>query len=71
MKGVVLTLAEEFKNLSQEELTELFKKEAEDFSNWMARLPDWKYQGPLTKPETVLLTTYLMQKYAGKIDGGA
>jgi hypothetical protein len=53
---------------SKEELTELFQKEVDDFSEWMAGNPNWKQQGPLSRPEKVLLVTYLMQKYAGNID---
>lgn len=59
---------EEVQRLSREERMKFFEKEVEDFSDWMTRLPDWKYQGPLSKPERVLLLTYLMQKYEGKID---
>jgi hypothetical protein len=46
----------------------LFEQEVEEFSVWMTHNPDWKQQGALTRPERVLLLTYLMHKYAGHID---
>ena len=54
--------------ISDEEKLEVIKKEVDDFSLWMSKLPDWKYQGALTRAERVLLISYLMHKSAGKID---
>jgi len=53
---------------SKEELLKIFTSEIDEFSQWMANNPDWKQQGALTRPERVLLLTYLMQKYAGNLD---
>ena len=68
MKAVTIAVPEDVSKLVPEERMKFFEKEVDDFSAWMAQLKDWKYQGPLTKPERVLLLTYLMQKYEGKID---
>lgn len=68
MKGVSIVLASELSGKTREELVAIFKQEVEDFSAWMERLPDWKYQGPLTSAERILLATYLIQKYTGHID---
>lgn len=54
--------------LTNDRLVEIFSKEIEDFSRWLEKRPPIMQQGALTKPERVLLLTYLMQKYAGNID---
>lgn len=54
--------------MAKEELRKIFEKEIDDFSTWMHNNPDWKQQGPLTRPERVIMLTYLMNKYAGHID---
>lgn len=53
---------------SKEDLLKLFEQEVEDFSQWMEKNPRVMQQGALTRPERVLLLTYLMQKHAGNID---
>jgi len=68
MKGISLVLAPELASKTKDELVEAFRKEVDDFSAWMERLPDWKYQGPLSSAERILLVTYLMQKYTGHVD---
>lgn len=68
MKDVVLSISPEVEAPTKEELLKLFQREVEEFSNWMAELPDWKYAGPLMKQEKILLVTYLMQKHAGNLD---
>jgi hypothetical protein len=68
MKDVVLALAPALGTLPKEKVLSLFQQEVEEFSAWMSGLPDWKYQGPLSKQEKVMLVTYLMQKYVGNIE---
>jgi hypothetical protein len=53
---------------SKDEMVKVFSQEVEEFSSWMEKLPDWKQQGGLTRPEKTLLLTYLIQKYVGNID---
>lgn len=67
MKDISVHLAGE-PGISKERLLEAFTREVEDFSEWMEKTPPELQQGPLTKPEKVLLLTYLMQKYAGNLD---
>ena len=55
-------------DLSPEGLKTLFEREVDDYSAWLARLPDWKVQGPLSRGERALLLTYLMQKYKGQLE---
>jgi hypothetical protein len=67
MQDVIVTVAGA-ERMSDAEKLEVFKKEVDDFSLWMSKLPDWKYQGALTRAERVLLITYLVHKSTGKID---
>lgn len=53
---------------SKDEMVKVFSQEVEEFSAWMEKIPDWKHQGGLTKPEKTLLLTYLVQKFVGNID---
>jgi len=70
MKDVVLKV-EANVPLSHEETLLLFQKEIDDFDRFMQGLKNPLQQGALTKPERVLLLTYLMQKYAGHLEGGS
>jgi hypothetical protein len=65
---VVLSITANAEHLEDRRL--LFEKEIDRFSAWMRENPDWKQQGALTRPERVLLLTYLMHKYEGHIDAG-
>jgi hypothetical protein len=67
MQDVIVTIAGAH-GMSDTEKLEILKKEVDDFSVWMTRLPDWKYQGALTRAERVLLITYLVHKSSGKLD---
>lgn len=67
MKTVSIHIEGE-ETLSDPDKLAILEKEVDDFDSWMQKLQDWKYQGPLTKPERVLLLTYLMQKHSGHID---
>ena len=59
-------LSEELSKLAPTEAQPVFEQEVENFSAWLERgLPDWKWQGPLTKAERILLLTFLMQKHKG------
>lgn len=69
MPDVQLILADEHKNKTKEELSILFDQEIERFSKFMATLGDWRSLGPLNNGERMLLKTFLVQKYNGKLDG--
>lgn len=70
MQDVIVTVAGADR-MSDAEKLEVLKKEIDDFSNWMTKLPDWKFQGALTRAERVMLLTYLVHKSSGKLDGSA
>jgi hypothetical protein len=66
-----LTLTDEHKAKSKEELLPILDLEVERFSKWLAeRCPDPMARGPLSNPERALIKTYLVQKLAGRVDGG-
>lgn len=67
MKDVSLHLACD-PGVSKEVLLRTFTQEVDDFSAWLEKAPPALQQGALTKPERILLLTYLMQKYAGNLD---
>lgn len=64
MKEIQITVPEDTK----EQLNDLFDKEVEQFSRWMANMADPLARGPLIAPEKALIKTYLVQKLRGQID---
>ncbi len=68
---VTLNVADEHRGKSRAELSELFDQEVERFSKYMATLGDWKSVGPLNPAEKMLIKTFLVQKYTGKLDSGS
>ena len=68
MPDLLLQLAPEHQSKSKEELSILFDQEVDRFSRYMATMGDWKAAGPLLPLERVLIKTYLVQKYTGKLD---
>lgn len=49
------------------ELNAIFDQEVEEFSTWMANIPDVRARGPLMNGEKALLKTYLIQKLKGAL----
>ena len=45
----------------------LLDQEIEEFSSWMANIPDIRARGPLMNGEKALLKTYLIQKLKGAL----
>jgi len=66
MKDIGIAVkSEHVEPVPKEELLKMFDQEIEDFSKFMAHLPDVKGQGPLTTPEKMIMKTYLVHKYKG------
>lgn len=69
MKDIVVQLAgKDPAALTKEEVLKIVDAELDDFSRFMNVQVDWKYAGPLTKNERLLLRSYLMQKLFKKIE---
>jgi hypothetical protein len=71
MPDITLLLANSLEGKTKEELSTVFDQEVERFSQYMSNMGDWRSAGPLSKFERALIKTYLIQKFSGKIDGGA
>jgi hypothetical protein len=65
VKDIVVKVAAE--GATKEQVKEAIDREVEDFSNWMANVPNPMAKGHLIPGEKALIRTYLMQKYKGAL----
>jgi hypothetical protein len=66
LSGVILKVDEEHDDRPKEEILQLFDEEVEKFSSYMASLTGVG-GGPLGRGEKVLIKSYLVAKFSGKV----
>lgn len=69
MADIDMKLDPKYDGKTKEELLAVFDQEVERFSKFMETISDSRIQGGLLPPERVLLKTYLVHKFRGRIDG--
>jgi hypothetical protein len=69
MADIDLKLDPKFDGKSKEEILSVFDQEVERFSKFMETIGDGRIQGGLLPPERVLLKTYLVHKFRGRLNG--
>lgn len=67
MKDIVIKFTEEQDKKSKAEVSAVIDQEIEDFSQYMASIGNPLESGPLHPAERMLLKTYLVAKYTGKV----
>lgn len=67
MPNIELKLDPKYDGMVKEEVLKAIDEDIEAFSDFMAKLGDWRANGALSNPEKALIRTFIVHKLKGRI----